>query len=122
MRFPLPPKKLRRHVTTLLRDFYQEHDVGDFRAAWQVLCDFYQIKPPVIRWRRRIEGGKTWGLTHSDNIVELLLPAWFARQEPPDNTEEQWCATTLHEFWHVLSMVDAEQKADAFAARFLEDE
>lgn len=122
MRFDLPPKPLRAEIVALLHDFFDEHDAEDFARAWRMLCEFYRIKPPRVKWRRQIERGWTLGLTHpSDNVVELIQPVWFARRDAPENTAEFWVHVVLHEFSHVLTAVDDERKADAYAAAMVED-
>lgn len=120
MRFTLPPKRIRAEALALLRDYYQEQDEADFAAAWLLLCRYFGVKPPRVRWRNQIDRGHTLGLTHEDNTVDLIRPERFAQYPPPYNTEDQWCAVVLHELFHVVHFVDEEQKADRFAAKMME--
>lgn len=121
VRFHLPPKAIRVEVVALLRDYYAERDAADFARAWKLLATFYAIPTPRVKWRRSIEGGHTLGLTHDENIVELIDPPWFARRSPPDNTEDVWVAVALHEWHHALHWVQTERKADQYAAAMMEE-
>lgn len=122
MRFPVPNKTLRRQVKALLHSFFDEGDDAELAEAMQLIADFYAVRVPTITWRRRIEGGLTAARTNIDGTIELLRPRFWHLQSACKPTPEEWAETVLHEWWHVLTWVDEEKKADAFARRWMEED
>lgn len=121
MRMLLPPKRLRAEVSALLVAFYEEGDDADLATALRLVSEFYGVKVPRVQWRRRMDKGATAARTHSDNRFELIRPRYWHLQHVVKPTAETWAETVLHEWFHALTWVDEERKADAFAQRWMED-
>lgn len=121
MRFTMPGRAVRQRVRGLLLSFFDEGDEDDLTEAVRQVAEFYGVKPPRIEWRRRIDKGETAGRTHADGRFELIRPRFWHLQRVCKPTPEEWAATFLHEFWHHLTWVDEEKKADAFAQQWMED-
>lgn len=129
-RFPLPPRRLRREVNALLRDFFQEHDYDNFNRALGLTCEFFKVKVPTIVWHRYLDTKQwrmktnewTYGRTDSDNVVHFIRPAYLVKYPARLNTEDEFVDTFWHEIYHVVTMVDAEDRACRFAKLMLEDE
>lgn len=116
----LPPRMVRREVVGLLRDFYVEHDRKDLDEAIRLLCAYYGVGRPRIRWKRRIMNGAALGLTWEDGQIDLIHPRVWARRKT-ENTETEWCAVVLHECHHHIFWANAEVRADRFAERLIRD-
>jgi hypothetical protein len=112
---------LRQRVKGLLIAFFDEGDDADLDEAMRLIADFYKVKVPRISWRRQIDKGRTAALTHQDNRFELIRPRFWHLQGVCKPTPEEWSETVLHEWFHLLTWVDEERKADAFAQRWMED-
>lgn len=122
MRFTVPGKAIRERVRSLLLAYFDEGDEADLDQALQLIADYYGVKPPRVVWRvKPIDRGWTAARTHADNRFELMRPASWHLQHVVPPTPENWCDTIFHEFWHLLTWVDEEKKADAFARRWMEE-
>lgn len=122
MRFHVPSKAVRARVKALLHSFFDEGDDSELTEAMRLIADFYKVKPPTITWRRRIDRGLTAARTNIDGTIELLRPRFWHLQHVCKPTPEQWIETVLHEWWHLLTWVDEERKADTFARRWMEED
>lgn len=120
MRFPVPGEPLRRRVRALLLSFFDEGDEDELDEAMRLIAGFYRVTPPAIGWRRQIDRGATAGRTHADGRFELIWPRFWHLQTVVPATPEAWAETVMHEWWHLLTWVDEERKADAFAQRWME--
>lgn len=129
MRVPRPPRGIRIQVLKLLHDSYDRNVIGPTREAYQILASYFEIPQPKVEFRHRPTDPEAKGQTWDDvkpGRIELIAPRSWARRRPNEhdlshrmaNTKEDWVFTALHEFYHVLSWIDEEAKADHFAARF----
>lgn len=121
MRFSLPRRSVRHRVRDLLLAYFDERDGDDLHDAMRALAQFYDLAMPTIGWRRQIDRGWTAGRTHSTGRIELIRPDHWHRQHVCKPTPDEWAATAIHEFYHYLTWVDEERKADDFARRWMEE-
>lgn len=99
-----------------LSKFYQSCQEVDFWRGVDLLCAFYKVQRPNIEWFEYLGHGKILGLTWSDGRIQLIHPEnWKGKRA---GTERTWVRTVLHEWWHYLTFVEDEQKADQYARRF----
>lgn len=117
----MPNKALRAKVKGLLVSFFDEGDDAELTEAMRLIAEFYKVTPPTITWRRRIDNGQTAARTHADGRFELVRPRFWHLQHVCKPTPEEWSETCLHEWWHLLTWVDEERKADEFARRWMDE-
>ncbi len=81
------------------------------------MSKFYEVKVLKVEWYEYLDNGKTWGKTWTDGAIHLIDPKiWESR----GRSIEQWIDTFHHEFWHYLTFVEEEEKADEFALKIKE--
>jgi hypothetical protein len=118
MRMMFPGVRERRTVDRLLTSFFREHRELDFRRGIGLLCRFYHLPRPRVRWFEYLDWGKTAGRTYENGDIHLVHPENWKRGLKY-NSERQWIHTVYHEFGHYVLWADAERKADGFAYRFV---
>ena len=117
MRLALPPKPVCDEIDGAFHDFFVEPaaHAREFRVALEAWAEFYHLKRPPVRWRRRlIQDWSAEGLCWPDGTIDLIHP----RNWP--GTETEWMESLYHELGHYLLWADAEKKADMYARRWME--
>lgn len=115
MRMIVPPVKERRVIQRNLESFFREHRVSDFNRAISLICRFYRLPRPRVRWFEYLDWGRTAGRTYEDGKIHLVHPENWKRNRKY-NSERQWVNAVYHEMGHYVFWADAERKADRFAA------
>lgn len=132
MKVILPPPPSRARILQGLYAFYETEKRAYLRTAIAEWAAFYQVKAPRIELRKLRKDGDLFvlGQTQEDNKITLWPPAMWKMQtderpsarrpqRPFSFTASGYVRTILHELAHVLWYVDAERRADLYAARFV---
>ena len=118
MRMMLPAQRMRRRADRSLRSFFCTYQPRDFKVAVNLICGFYDVKPPIVEWFEYLDWGKGAGRTYENGKIHLVHPENW-KNGRKYNSMKQWIHTVHHEMGHYLFWADAERKADLFAARMM---
>jgi len=114
MNLNFPPKNNCIRIYVYLSKFYESNkdnksnklnDYHLFDKALRIFCSYYNIQLPEIKFRRKIDDGRTLGLCFDDGRVRLIYPYSFHRRG------EQWVSVWYHEMSHYVFWAKAEVKA-----------
>jgi len=112
MRIVVPGVRERRKIDSMLREFYSSENDGIFLEAMKRLSAFYQMRTPKVVWRKKIERGRTYGITYANGRIHLIRPRHWS------NSEDLWISVLYHEFGHYVTWARVEEKADLFDQKF----
>jgi predicted SprT family Zn-dependent metalloprotease len=103
--------------------FFADYNEWHFNRALGALCRFYQLPRPRVVWFERLADPRRGGECFENGTIHLTHPENWKKNRKY-NSREQWVQLVLHELghhamWSETRRLNAEHRADRFAATIL---